>query len=352
MPIVVSYEDIDALGSAAIQGGYQPGLAEGQQSYRSRQQNDQQSQASAINSRWQMEREYQLRGQEEQRQRDFTAQRENVGRDFEAQKFSAEQQYRGEQAGLNRQNELAERLLQAQIQEQGRLQGQEHDVKMEQLRSADTLGRQAADDTRAQEAKRNEAQRLEDEAIFNARIANPNLSAGDARRWYASTQVAAQEAPMTRAARGAGTSGSPIGTYSGRSFQSGYLGVKQGGEYAAPLEVAEQMFKPDEKAAAIEETIQGAVTAISEMPVEQIVAELPKMPTPIKQRVIRMLEQRGEWSTGSNQRPGGQPGNGAVLAPPGMPKPAPMNGSDPERVEQESMRQELLRRGVPQHMLD
>lgn len=352
MPILVSYDDINALGSAAIQGGYQPGLAEGQASYRGRQQQDQQMQAQMVQQQWQNEFQANLARQQQYNQQQFQAGQADVNRNFEAQHYGAQMGFQGRENEMNRQNQLAERLLQAQVQQQGQQAGFAHDTQMEQLRNKDISGRQAADDQRTATAKNDASDKAKREAIFNARIADPSLSAGDAERWYAGTQVARQELPVAREqqiqarTRGGANGGSEIGTFKGKDFQAGYLGVKMGGNYQAPLEAAQQILKPDVRAQMVENTIQGALTAIREMPVEQIVRDLPHMPQPIQQRVISMLNQQGQWSTGSNQAPQGQ-----------QQQPSGITGMPVEQFQQnggaaDPMEAELLRRGVPQNILD
>lgn len=332
MPIVVSYEDVAALGSAAIQGGYQPGLAQGQESYRQRQSADSRFMADATLRRWQMERQYQLEGNQREREYGFRADQAALDRGFAAARDERGYAFRGQEGEQNRQTRLQEALLEAQLRAQ---QDQaDHGQAMEMAAFNDELltGRQRKDDQRAL-ANRQAMDQYEYEAAqkrFADQMGMLGIHPRDARRMFAESFAAQTMMPVARQQKLQGGAGgaqdSPLGTYEGKEFQDGFVGAMNG-RFQEPLAAAAALLRPDERGMAQERVMQGMLTAVDHMDPQAIMRNLGSMPPPVQRKAIQRLDQLGMWSTGSNQAPGG------TAPPPGR--------DDPAGIEAE-----LRRRGI------
>lgn len=94
MPIVISYDDVNALGSAALQAGYQTGMASGGQSYLNRQQQDSQMLMGQAFQRHNQDRAFQQQESLQGNQQRFAAAEVGTGREFQAGQAAADRNAR------------------------------------------------------------------------------------------------------------------------------------------------------------------------------------------------------------------------------------------------------------------
>lgn len=283
MPIVVSYDTVNALGGAAIQAGYQSGMAQGNQNYLARQQSDTQMLMEQAFRRHNQDREFQLSEISAGRQRNFAAEQKNLDRqaDIEGQYLRG-----GIAAGQDERN--FQQQLQA-MQYQDQLTGQRQLTNMndqQQFTEQQNLAKRTAEDKSyldaavqrgipIQQAQQDLAKIRMDE---QARTGNFAPAAGR---------------------RGAGMGQGGIGTLTGEWTQRGWLAM-QSGDFTA-LEVAKNSRDFRKKDQAVVDVMQGIYANAKTLPTDQLEASLAVAPPEVRRVIEAELHNRGAMNFGSNQ---------------------------------------------------
>jgi hypothetical protein len=313
MPIIVSYDTIGALGGAAMQSGYQQGVAGGQQDYYNRQGADSRMLLQNAFQRHDTDRRWQLGEISADRHRDFQADQSGINRGFAA-----------EQADLNRQTDIEGLYLRENIRRSGDERDFEQGQEMARLQD-ELIGKRqitALNDTQAFQDSQNQIKLKKDEEAFMSAAQASGMGPDEARKAWSSSVVQEQlrQGPW---APGAGRAGrtetgqdkmfGELGTLSGEWLQRGAIAAQMG-DYSRVLDAAAQVQKMGQSVregkTPVNDALQGIYVQTTRQPTEQLIANMQVAPPEVRRIIQSELDRRGAMQYGSNQA---TPGGGSSL---------------------------------------
>lgn len=361
MPVVVSYEAIDALGPAAFQAGYQPGYAgsyqSGRESQLARQHSDTQMLMGNVFQRHNMERQYQLQGQQARENQGFQAEQADKNRQFEVQQAARQFGYhtaiQGQQQGFSDyerqqgeqfQSQEHGRTLQNQLDVRGL--DQQNKIAFERLqaqlgtRKAIEVMQQHFAGEEASKSRMGEKERSDyiDRGLRSGQFRSPE-EAGQKYDLLKNQQTGKEGPFATRGA--AGKANDLLGTLSGQVVQDAMLALERGAGsgylMALGKKPAPSGIKEVER-----QTALGAMhaSAVQRMSLEQLQQAVVLEQDPeLKQVLGHALTQRVAY--GANQPPQGTSGGPGPGYGGGLQMGPPSGGNDLSRFSTEQLRQML-----------
>lgn len=242
MPIVVDYNDINALGAAAFQAGYQPGYAQsfiqGHESFLNRQQQDKQ-----------MLMQEAFRRQDRASQQQFETQARQQQYGYQSQEADTSRQFQAQQADLSRQNQMQEELAKFTLGQQSADANLGRQMQLTGYQQNLEGQRQTQNQQQAFDLKQKAEDQNRKDFISQGMNAGMFQSPEDAGKAYDATQVEKTMAAgpfARRGANGAGGAGAKsdiqkvLGTLSGDVTQDAILAINSGygSEYLDDLKKA------------------------------------------------------------------------------------------------------------------
>lgn len=240
MPIIVSYEDLQALGSTAFQAGFEPGYANSFQQSResalNRRHSDTQMLMNQAFNRQNMAAQQGYDRQRQERAYSQQSEQDRQGREFQAQMLREREGFQQQEAlnkyALNQQE--SERDRQFRMEFEGYQQGLQGQRNMEML------------DARWMQERRQQEQERSDFIArgISARIYNSPEEAGQAYDAAAVQRETASGAFARRGGTGSGAGkdalGTMLGTLSGENVQGAILALQngRGTDYLSAVEKA------------------------------------------------------------------------------------------------------------------
>lgn len=332
MPIVVTYDDVGALGAAALATGQMQGVAA-----RRRQQRDRDAMMLS-------------------RQYDIWQGQQQAG--AAAAQHAAQIQYQRERDAANRQAGLREAELaygadqaRSQAQYHGDMADREHDVRLEMLRQqgrqdleklqASLKGPEAAPGEREAQAAQRRFQEYDDQVLVPQFLQGPD---GDPERYKAAREMAMSHFLGGRSLTGDIQDANEPAEYEGfaptpgSANQKMLAGLIQGGQFGVIEQIGSEIADPREQATFRGEYTGVARYAFEQMPLSNLQLLLARggngMPPEIRamaEQVVREKQQQ--------PYPGG-------FSPVNAPATAPVDTRHPRELSNAELVQEMRRQGM------
>lgn len=357
MPIVVSYEDVGNLGSAALNAGYQSSFgqnaAQARQAALSRQQADTHMMMNQAFTRQNMAQQADINAASQGRAQDFQAGQNEQERDVQREGLAL----RANEQGFSQNMERAH--LQQGYDLQKAREGEaatndardfQNKVLYESLRQ--DHGTQAADEAMKRKfAYEAGIDQYKHQADRN-RFAQAAVNSGQAQDMVEGgllfdRNTVDKAAKLAAPTRGRGAAGDLLGTLSGDVVQNAILSLKSGdaGNFMSDLEGRTSMRELPYNQRISMSAMYAAASNPNETSDQQVFRSIQSAQAAGKQDLVVMLQRayHDRVAFGNNQRTraisgGPMPGMGGGAAPPGA---LPMGPRDPGQMSDEELLKEL-----------